>query len=130
MAARPKPTEKQDRRLSEWQMLLLRFAITRDPNDRSALIASATELDSAATAESSSFTFFVRTSHQLCNAIERVPDATAATLLDQHARRIVAPRLRAAFLACLDLKQTAAPRPRPRAAWRTRPDLWKGMPKR
>lgn len=129
MCARWDRTEERDHRVQEWQLRLLRFAITRALDDRSTFIASAIELDSAVGLESS-FTFFVRTSHQLCDAIVRTRDTQTASTLYEHAKRIDDPRLRAAFLASLDLKEVTSPRQRPQAAWRTRHDLWKGMPKR
>jgi hypothetical protein len=41
--------DRHDRMLREWLLLLLRFAVTREPPDQSAALAMADELDSLGT---------------------------------------------------------------------------------
>ncbi len=60
----------RDRKVQEWLLLLLRFAITRDPSDQSAALGIADELDSLGLRwRPGSPSFFLRTSHQVCEAI-------------------------------------------------------------
>jgi hypothetical protein len=123
--------EDADRRVRDWLFLLLRFAITRDPGDRAAVMDTATALDRATRRTPSSFSFFVRTSGRLCDAILQNHDIPAQQLLRGHAAGIHEPRLRAAFLASVGLNDPAVQTPpRRRALWRDRDDLWRGLPKR
>lgn len=123
-------TDNLERQVRDWLFLLLRFAVTRDPNDRAAVMASAVALDSPGSARPSSFGFFVRTSTQVCDAILQNRDDTARQLLRKHAACIDDPRLRAAFLASLGLDETPQRQKPRRAMWRERDDLWRGLPKR
>ena len=131
MGEQRKQAEGHEQRIRDWQLLLLRFAITREGGDRAAAAASAAELDAAILSRRRSFTFFARTTEEFCEAIVGVRDQHTTSILCNCTARIEDARLRAAFRACLDLQEASASRPRPqRAAWRDRQDLWRGLPKR
>jgi hypothetical protein len=58
------------RLVREWLLLLLRFAITRDPKDEAAALIMARELDCLGRQpERSAPTFFRRSSRDLCGAV-------------------------------------------------------------
>lgn len=130
MGEHPQSSMRDQKRIWEWQFLLLHFAITRDPFDRSAAGTAAGLLDAAASPPASSFTYFARTTDAVCNAIANPYEPRARELLERFVQQIDDARLRAALRGCLDMQDTSVPRPRPRAAWRKRQDLWRGLPKR
>lgn len=123
-------TARDEQRVREWQLALLRFAITRDAIDRAAAETAAQPLDSAALQHAPSFTYFARVTRTVCKAIDDPRDEDAETILRRFVAQIGDRRLRAALCACLELHDLPARRPRPRAAWRERQDLWRGLPKR
>ncbi len=131
MSTRLPWAEDLDRHIKDWLFLLLRFAVTRTPDDRATVMATAAALDSLARRDPPSFGFFVRASGQVCDAILQNCDDAARQLLRKHAACIDDQRLRAAFLASLGLDEPPLHRRhRPRATWREREDLWRGLPKR
>jgi hypothetical protein len=122
--------EGQHHRVTAWLMLLLRFAITRAVGDRMALMAQAAELD-ALGGPDQAFSYFTRTSSEICEVIGKPADAHSQSVLAGHAARIEEPRLRAALCACLDIPdKQAARRDRLHATGRNNRDLWKGLKER
>ncbi len=112
-------------RIREWLLLLLRFAITRDPNDEAAALAIADEIDALGLRwRPSAPSFFCRTSGEVCKAIVAPHDAKHAAILKKHIARIDDARLRRAFQAAVEPEQssssTAKKKPR---------DLWAGLRK-
>jgi hypothetical protein len=69
MGKPPQFSARYERRLEEWQFLLLRFAITRDTIDRATAESAARQLDAVALAHTASFTYFLRTTTDVCSAI-------------------------------------------------------------
>jgi hypothetical protein len=122
----------RDRKVREWLLLLLRFAVTREPSDHAAVLAMADELDSlGARWRPSGPTFFLRTSTEVCETIIAVIDGHNHAVLRRHAARIDDLRLRRAFRAAVGFQPTQAPRPDSVKRKRRRTqDLWKGLPKR
>ncbi len=119
--------ELHQQTLQNWLLSLLRLAVTHDEADRSAVLDRAMELDSFATTSAASFSYFDRTSRELCDAVMHGRTEASVAILFQHASRIDNPRLRQAFLAATGFqKQTGAERRskerRSRAA-----DLWRGL---
>jgi hypothetical protein len=103
-------------------LLLLRFAVTRDPEDAAAIAAVANDLDSLGLErEGSTPTFFRRTSAEVCNAIIQPRDPRGIATLKRHLARIDEMRLRRAFQAAVDLKESRLSRKN-----RLR-DLWEGL---
>jgi hypothetical protein len=124
--AAPGPHDWRDRKVREWLLLLLRFAVTRKPSDQSAVLAAADELDNVALRwRPTAPRFFVRTSHEVCHAILAIGDIVEgldeSAVLRNHVARIDDPRLRRAFQAAVGLQlaaqlhQQGAKRKRPKA---------------
>lgn len=113
------------RRILEWLLLLLRFAITRDAKDETAALALADEIDALGLRwRPSAPSFFRRTSGEVCKAIVATDDPKRAAVLKKHIARIDDPRLRRAFQAAVELEQDP-----PKASRTKRPDLWVGLRK-
>ena len=63
------------RKLQEWLLLLLRYAVTREPSDRSAALAMADELDSLGGQwRPGAPRFFLKTGAEVCSAIAAAND--------------------------------------------------------
>src|SRR5262245_20964711 len=130
----------RDRKLREWLLLLLRFAITLETSDQSAAFSLADELDSLGLRwRPAAPRFFLRTTREVCEAI--VEGWHDSAVLREHLARIDDPRLRRAFRAALGLDRTSEPQRRePRKDTRignlrgarngNLSDLWKGLPER
>ena len=120
----------QHRKIREWLLLLLRFAITREPSDQSAALAVADELDSLGMRwRPAAPRFFLRTSGEVCEAILAVSDGNSDAILRNHVARIDDVRLRRTFSAAVGLQRT--PESQQQKAKGKRPkdrDLWKGLP--
>lgn len=113
--------------IREWLFSIFRFAITLEQSDHATILNLAADLDRfASLTKNNGFTFFVRTSVQLCNAmIARNCPESAATLRGFLGRIYHLP-LRRAFEAVLDVKPS---RPDRRDLLRrSRKNLWKGLP--
>jgi hypothetical protein len=88
-------------------LLLLRFAVTREPADWSAALAMAEEIDSLDPRwRPAAPSFFLRTSKEVCEAILAAGSRHANQVLEKHAKRIPEPRLRRAFRAAVGLKSS------------------------
>lgn len=122
----PSEQRQYPQRIQQWLFAVLRFAITLEEDDRLAVLAVAAELDriSAVTA-SSGFTFFVRTSVKVCDAIIAKNSREAIATLRVLLRKIEHPPLRRAFEAVLEI------RPLPSKSHHSligdRQNLWKGL---
>jgi hypothetical protein len=129
MLAEPGSHDWRDRKVREWLLLLLRFAVTREPAHQAAVLAMADELDSlGARWRPAAPHFFLRTSNEVCEAILRVDNEHDNAVLRRHLARIDDPRLKRAFHAAVGLQPTSEPQPR--SADRDRRDkldLWKGL---
>jgi hypothetical protein len=92
--------------LRAWQLAILRFAVTLDDADRSAVIAIASEIDRLGPQldMKSDFSFFRKTSAELCSAILRPNELTPA-LLRQYLARIDDDRLKLIFAAIVEAGQ-------------------------
>lgn len=121
----------EDRKMQEWLLLLLRFAITRAPSDRAAAHSMALALDSpGAPWQPTQPRFFVRTSHEVCDAILAAGDRRDAILL-RHIARIDHPRLRRAFRAAVGFQQSSKASPSPAIDDKDKDDdLRNGPPKK
>jgi hypothetical protein len=120
----------RDRKLREWLLLLLRFAITLETSDQSAAFSLADELDSLGLRwRPAAPRFFLRTTREVCEAI--VEGWHDSVVLRKHLARIDDPRLRRAFRAALGLDRISEPQ-RQDARKNTRNgnlrDLWRGLP--
>jgi hypothetical protein len=116
----------RDRKVREWLLLLLRFAITRDTSDQAAALALADEIDSLGIRwRPAAPHFFLRTSREICDAVLAAGDGNNNPVLRGHAARIDDPRLRRAFEAAVGLQPTSAS-----LRVDARHDLWRGLPHR
>jgi len=116
----------RDRRIREWLLLLLRYAVTREHADRLAVLALADELDSVGLWwRPAAPSFFRRTSEDVCAAIETAGSAHSAAVLHRHITRIEDARLRRAFAAAVGLK--LLPRRHAGKSKGKPADLWKGL---
>ena len=130
MVASSKSHSWEDRKIQEWLLLLLRFAVTRETTDRSSALAMADELDSLGMRwRPGGPRFFVKTSQELCEAIHTVGNQHIA-VLRKHAARIEHPRLRRAFEAAAGLTTEQSPNRPVNSAKPRNLDLWRGLAKR
>ena len=107
---------------------MLRYAVTREPSDRSAALAMADELDALGGSwRPVAPRFFLRTSQEVCGAIVSFGDAHSNAVLRRHAMRIQHTRMRRTFQAAIGqewiLQQGDGINKR-----RKDEDLWKGLP--
>lgn len=110
-----------------WQLAMLRFAVTLDNADRLAVMAIASEIDRLGPEQDGKpdFSFFRRSSAELCAAILQ-PNELTATLLRQYLARIDDDRLKRVFAATIEADQPkvfSADRPFKRDRGR----LWRGL---
>jgi hypothetical protein len=129
MAATCNPRDWRDRKVRDWLLLLLIFAVTLEAKEQSAALAAAHELDGLGVRwRRTTPGFFVRTSNELCQAI-LAGDHGANPVLRKHIARIDDPRLRRAFRAAVALQEVLEMgRESVRPKRHSVPHLWKGLP--
>jgi hypothetical protein len=121
--------ERHAKTLRAWQLAILRFAVTLDNADRLAVLMIAAELDGVGPKpdNKSEFSFFRKTSAELCAAILR-PNEMTSSLLRQYLGRIDDDRLRRIFAAAMETdqpKRSSVGKPAKRDN-----GLWKGLSSR
>jgi hypothetical protein len=120
----------QSRRVREWLLLLLRFAITREHLDLSGALSQADELDSLGVCwRPTAPTFFRRTTNEVCEAIIASGNAQNQ-VLQRHLARIDNARLRRAFEGALGSRPSKLRDNAVKTTARRKPDLWKDLPSR
>lgn len=115
--------------LRAWQLAILRFAVTLDDADRSAVMSIASEIDRLGPRHGgrSDFSFFRKTSAELCSAILRPSESTSA-LLRQYLARIEDDRLKQIFAAAVE---AGHPKEAPvRRPFKREKSLWRGLSSR
>lgn len=115
--------------LRAWQLAILRFAVTLDNADRLAIMAIASEIDRLAPQHDGKpdFSFFRRTSAELCAAILQ-PNELTSTILRQYLARIDDDRLKHVFAATIEAgrpKESSVSKP-----FKCDNGLWKGLSSR
>jgi hypothetical protein len=119
--------EGDGRTLRAWQLALLRYAVTLDHADRMNVMTIAKEIDRGRREpdERANFTFFRKTSADLCAAIMR-QDEAADAVLQQYLAQIEDDRLKRAFAGAIELDDQALPVRKPR---KPKDDnvLWQGL---
>jgi hypothetical protein len=115
--------------LRAWQLAILRFAVTLDNADRLAVIAIAGEIDRLGPQHDSKpdFSFFRRTSAELCAAI-LTPNELTPTVLRQYLARIDDDRLKQVFAATIEADQPKLSSIR--KPFKRDNGLWKGLSSR
>jgi hypothetical protein len=118
------PHDGRAKQVREWLFLLLRFAITRDPEDELAVLTLANGMDLLGRQWGRAApTFFRRSSNEVCSAITALDDPKREAILKKHIRRIEHPWLRRAFQAAVHANGQA-----PQAPDRSNhPELWAGL---
>ena len=108
-----------------WLLSFLRFAVTRDEADRNAFLARAQELDRGGHLSTPAFSFFSRTSAELCRASLTPDDPPSRAELEAFLKRVPDVRLRRALEAALGLEPLlpTARQVRPQS----RAYLWQGL---
>ena len=98
--------EQHAKTLRAWQLAILRFAVTLDNADRLTVMAIAGEIDKLGPEHNSKpdFSFFRKTSAELCAAILR-PNELTSTVLRQHLAQIDEDRLKHVFAATIEANQ-------------------------
>ena len=117
------------RTLRAWQLAILRFAVTLDNADRLAVMAIANEIDRLGVQHGGKpdFSFFRRSSAELCAAILR-PNELTTTLLRQYLARIDDDRLKRIFAATIETDQPKVSSISKR--FKHDRGLWSGLPLR
>ena len=115
----------------DWLLAVLRYAVTREEADRSAVLVLAEAMDGSGSprAQPSSFEFFRRSSVELCRAIADDTDPRRADIIRGYLKHIDDPRLRRAVEAAAELPSETRSRetgPGRRLGDRPR-QLWKGL---
>jgi hypothetical protein len=99
----------QTRKVKNWLLAVLRFSLTREGEDRANVMARADEIDRLGfVAKKPEFSFFLRTSIEVCDAIENLAYADRHEVLRRHLARIDDPRLRRAFSAAITFEPRLA----------------------
>jgi len=112
------------RQVSEWLLLLLRFAVTSEARDQSAALALADEIDARGLQwRPSAPTFFRRSTHEVCKAITTLDDPKRAAILKRHLARIDDPVLKRTFRAAVNIDERTA------SSQSDARDLWLGLPR-
>jgi hypothetical protein len=115
---------EQVRRIREWLLGILRFAVTLEQRDRAAVMCLAAEMDRlGASTTQSGFSYFTRTSTKLSDCIAAKDDFDKLAELCLYVEKIDDRRLRRALEGALFAKRKKSVRPR-------QPDreyLWKGL---
>src|SRR5262245_62123671 len=110
------------RQVSEWLLLLLRFAVTSEARDQSAALAFADEIDARGLQwRPSAPTFFRRTTMEVCKAIITLDDPNRTAILKRHLGRIDNPVLKRAFRAAVNIDERTA------SSEHNARDLWFGL---
>jgi hypothetical protein len=99
-------SERHAKTLRAWQLAILRFAVTLDNADRLTVMAIASKIDKLGPQHDSKpdFSFFRKTSAELCAAILRRNELTS-TVLRQHLAQIDEDRLKHVFAATIEANQ-------------------------
>jgi hypothetical protein len=115
---------EESRRIREWLLGILRFAVTLEQRDRTAVMCLAAEMDrlGASTAQSG-FSYFTRTSTKLCDCVVAKHDLDKLSELYFHIEKIDDGRLRRALEGALFEKRHKQARSRQL----DREYLWKGL---
>ena len=121
--------ECRTKKVRDWLLTILRYAVTLHDADRSAVLVIAEEIDKLGShaEEPPAFKFFRRTSIELCSAISDAQNSKKSAVLHLHLKRIDDGRLRRAFEAAIDEDTSPATNDADKMRKRGAQDLWKGL---
>lgn len=115
------------KRIEDWLFAILRFAITRDETDRATIMAAAASMDRPHGHFSrSDFSFFTRTSREICDSIAARERAAKLPILERYLCDVGNDRLRCALAAALKIERPATAIGK--LGRRYGDDLWRGLP--
>ena len=122
--------EYHAKKVNDWLLALLRYAVTLHDADKFAVLLLAEEIDKLGSAHrrSAGVQFFRRTSIELCSTIVDKPNPKRNAVLHLHLERIDDGRLGRAFAAAIeiaDIYQTAPSVEKIRKC--DSQDLWEGL---
>jgi hypothetical protein len=119
--------EWHGRMLRAWQLALLRFAVTLDNVDQMNVMAIAKEMDRGGREhkDEADFSFFRKTSADLCTSILR-QNESADAILRQYLARIEDARVKRAFASAIEMDQAPTDRKR-RNDNKSDSGLWRGL---
>jgi hypothetical protein len=91
------------KRVQYWSLAVLRFAVTLEKPEKQSILMMAAEMDQLGSWQNHSpFTFFVRTSIELCRAIEDTKDPNRTAVLSRYFNWIEHRRLKQAMAGAVD----------------------------
>jgi hypothetical protein len=115
---------EESRRIREWLLEILRFAVTLEQCDRAAVMCLAAKMDRLGGGTiQSGFSYFTRTSAKLCDCIIAKHDFDKLAELCLYIEKIDDRRLRRALEAALFAKRNKSAR----SGQPDREHLWKGL---
>ena len=121
------PVIEETRRIREWLLGILRFAITLERGDREMVMRLAAQMDRLRSDNAQSgFSYFTRTSVKLCDCIVAKRDIEKLAALRLHIDKIADDSLRRAFEGVLLARRNGSKYFRKY----DREYLWKGLPAR
>jgi hypothetical protein len=121
--------ECRTKKVRDWLLAILRYAVTLHDADRSTVLVIAEEIDKLGShaEEPPAFKFFRRTSIELCSAILDAQNSNKSAVLHLHLKRIDDCRLRRTFEAAIDEDTSPATSDADKMKKRGAQDLWKGL---
>lgn len=128
MAGEATQRERQSERIRRWLLAILRFAVTRDNTDRMCALEAARQLDRQDPDGNPSFSFFARTSAEICNAIVADDATRRQVVLNRLFNAVADRRVRDALKAATEYRPASQKSSKP--GRRTREYLWRGLPSR
>jgi hypothetical protein len=125
MVGKATQSQQQSGMIRNWLLAILRFAVTREDVDRMCVLDAARELDRQGPGDGNpSFSFFVRTSAEICTVIVSDDVTARQAVLTCHFNAIDDQRLRDAT------EHRPARSISSKTIRRPRDYLWKGLPSR
>jgi hypothetical protein len=121
-----KECEWQSRKIKNWLLALLRFAVTHDETDRICVIEMARDLDCQNSGTpGASFSYFDRITAEICNVIVADQNARRQAILLRLFNHIDDCRLRRALEAATECRPSGSTQKK--AVKHRREHLWKGL---
>jgi len=97
--------ERRTKKVRDWLLAILRFAVTLEQADRTTVSVMAREMDGSGSGDQTAFAFFVRTSSKFCNAIANKDEPKRVATLRHYLRRVYDHRLQRALEAAIEFEQ-------------------------